>query len=489
MKRRHAVVLGVVFAEILFIIWFFEYLPMVDLPQHIFTAKVLTHFTDYDEFFTMKFPWNPYCSYFWFAMAFEPIMGIPNATRLYLSLALILTVVAFGAWLREVLPGRDAQMIPATLLLLGLFFYIGLVNYLFSVPFMFFSFALSYRLGKKKESVRSTEIWLALALLATYFSHVVTFAITLFVIGVQQLVIFRGRGLLRLIRASAPSIALLGVWMFLGLSSDVSGTGWSYDPFLKRLEYLLMPFNVFVDTLENVWVYHPRTVLSWIAFISVSIIGAIIGTRETIPSNIRAAALVAGLLVISTLFFPSWIASSSGALRLSYPAAFGLLALIPPGWDEKKALRWIVIAICVLNPLLLVPRIAAFQTEMAGLEKVIEAIPQHQVIQPVITEVHSEQFRTYPFLHSAAWYNYYKGGTNPYLFARVAHFPIKELRPFVPHPPGDWQAADFRYEQHQEGTDYFLVRTRDRNIINDLTSHVPLVAKSGDWMAFGPNPK
>src|SRR5687767_4740688 len=130
MNSRHTLVPAVILAEILFIIWFFQYLPMVDLPQHILTANVLTHYSDaataYDQFFTKKFPWNPYCSYFWFAMALDPIMGVPNATRLYLSLAMILTVVAYGAWLRETLPGRAAQLIPATLLLLGIFFYIGL---------------------------------------------------------------------------------------------------------------------------------------------------------------------------------------------------------------------------------------------------------------------------------------------------------------------------------------------------------------------------
>src|SRR5262245_47862003 len=106
LKRRNILVLALILAEILSVIWYFKYLPMVDLPQHLFTAQVLTHYNDpstaYDQFFTKKLPWNPYASYFWFLIALEPLMGVLNATRLYLSLALVLMVVAFGMWLREV---------------------------------------------------------------------------------------------------------------------------------------------------------------------------------------------------------------------------------------------------------------------------------------------------------------------------------------------------------------------------------------------------
>jgi dolichol-phosphate mannosyltransferase len=77
----------------------------------------------------------------------------------------------------------------------------------------------------------------------------------------------------------------------------------------------------------------------------------------------------------------------------------------------------------------------------------------------------------------------------PYLFDRVAHFPIKAKRVFVPHSPGEWDMGSFRYDEHQEGTDYFLVKTRRKDVIDDLGRHVPLLAQSGDWMAYGPNPK
>ena len=125
---------------------------------------------------------------------------------------------------------------------------------------------------------------------------------------------------------------------------------------------------------------------------------------------------------------------------------------------------------------------------MNDLEKVIHEIPKGKVIQPVITEPHSVAFRTFPFQHAAAWYSFYNGGTSPYLFATWAgHFPIRSINRFIPNTPGEWRMSEFRYELHQLGSDYFLVRTHNEGILTDLRQHVPLAAAAGEWKVFGPN--
>jgi hypothetical protein len=69
-KPRHIAAVCLILAEILALIWVFPYLPMVDLPEHMLAAQVLTHYHsagyNYPAFFTMKIPWNPYSSYFLF---------------------------------------------------------------------------------------------------------------------------------------------------------------------------------------------------------------------------------------------------------------------------------------------------------------------------------------------------------------------------------------------------------------------------------------
>jgi hypothetical protein len=57
----------------------------------------------------------------------------------------------------------------------------------------------------------------------------------------------------------------------------------------------------------------------------------------------------------------------------------------------------------------------------------------------------------------------------------------------MPSVPGEWNMEKFRYVKNQKGTDYFLVRTRDPEILEDLIRNVPLAAEVGDWKVFGPN--
>jgi hypothetical protein len=226
--------------------------------------------------------------------------------------------------------------------------------------------------GACRRPARKIEFLLLLSLLVTYFSHVVTFMITLFVIGIQQLVVFRGKGTFRLVRVAAIPTALMIFYMLFGLTGDVVGFGLMWDPFWQRIAYLLMPLNVFTDTLDHSWVYQTQSVVSWIAFIAI----AILGGSGKIRASLFSAALVAALLVLAMLSFPTMIALSSGSPRLAYPAAFALLALLPVGWDLRPVLRWIVAGICLMYPLLFGYRVAGFQKEMAGFEKVIEAIPR-----------------------------------------------------------------------------------------------------------------
>src|SRR5437867_496043 len=124
MRRHHVIAVGILLFEVVFLVWYFPYLPMTDFPEHLLGAKVLTHYNDpetnYGQFFTKKFPWNPYSSYFLFVLVTEPVFGVAAASRLFLTLALVLTILAYWYWTRTVAPGSDAQVIPATLLLFGL---------------------------------------------------------------------------------------------------------------------------------------------------------------------------------------------------------------------------------------------------------------------------------------------------------------------------------------------------------------------------------
>jgi len=488
---RHLCALSIVLFEVIFILWFFPYLPMIDLPQHMLTAKILTHYADpetaYSHFFTKEWPWNPYSSYFWFAILLEPVLGVHAATRLYLALGLVLTPLSFWCWLRTATPGRDAQVIPSTLLLFSLFFYIGLINFLFSVPFFFFALAFGWKLMEGRRSWRM-EAGLALSLLLAYFSHIVTFVVALLVIGGHWLMFFRNGSVALLLRDAAPAIGASLIYVLTRAREDVPGMTWLYDPFGSRAAALLMPLNIFNDPFGQTWTYFAEMVGLWIGFLVLTGWGLFgTGRDRRSRSGTPAGYATAGMLVAAVLFLPSKLGGLGIGLRVSYMALFALLAVIPPAWDDRRSLRVLMVVVCALGPVTVGYRLWHFQAEMAQLEAIVAAMPPRQIVLPVVTEGHSQYFRTYPFHHAATWYNYRKGGTNPYTLARLRHFPVREREQFIPNPMGEWRAGSFKYDLHQEGVNYFLVRTKRADIISDLQAHVPLAARVGDWMVFGPN--
>jgi hypothetical protein len=490
---RQWIVASLILVEILAAIWLFPYLPMTDLPEHMLAAQVLTHYSDaetrYSDFFDRHFPWNPYSSYFLFVMALKPLLGVSAATRLYLSLAMVLTVFSLWYWIRIQAPGREAQIIPATLLLFGYFFYLGLINFLFSAAFLFLAVALNWKLLHSSRSRWRLLITLSACLLLAYLSHIVTFALCGLTIVVQCMA-FRPRRLLWSGLPFVPSMVLFLAFSFTEGKGAVSDMTLSWDPLLTRVRTLLLPFNIFYDPLPGHWVYDA----SWLILLAASSVimaaGWLRRDRSSVglPAVPRVAWMTLALFVAGTVFLPSNVAGGLGiALRASYFAGFFLIALCPSDWDRSLILRTLMFVVCVVSPVFFAVKVGPFTSEMKDLERAVHSIPAAQVIQPVITELHSGTLQTYPFLHAAAWYSYYRGGTSPYLFARWAkHFPISARTPMLPRVTGEWTMQQFDFASNAAGTDYFLVRTNDAHILDDFRQHVPLHAQSGDWLVFGP---
>jgi hypothetical protein len=494
--QGYRVPLIILLAFLLAVLWLLPYLPMTDLPEHILAGRVFLDYQEeepqYEHYFTRSFPWQPYSStYFWFLWLLRPLIGIEAGTRLFLSLALGLTIPAFVSWVRVFDPSRAVLAIPATLLLYGSFFYVGMVNFLFSVPFLFWGWAFAGRIRSGDRS-RGLLLKLAGALLLVYFSHVVALGIALLGLAAQEAALRHRPGAwaarMRIAGALLPVAVLTALHFILTEErAPAAAFSWSYESPGMQASSLLLPFAVFYDRIGGRWVWFPETLLIWFLVLALAFAGWRRGKRR---AGLPPAGLFvcAGVLAAATLLSPYYVAGHLAvAYRISYPAAFALLALLPVAWYSRPGSRRLVVFLCAAAPLAVLWRSLPFQAEMRDLERVAAVIPAGQVIQPVVTELNSPRLPTYPHLHSANWCNYWKGGTNPYTFGRFSYFPVRDRLPFIPNPPPEWDMGRFQYGLHQQGSDYFLVKTRRLDIIEDLSQNVPLAAQAGAWRLFGPN--
>jgi len=464
-------------------IWLFRYLPLTDLPEYLLAAEALTAKaagdTRYTEFFTIEFPTQPFgSSYFWFTSGLSFLLGAETATRIYLSIALAGTILGFALWLRAVEPSREIQALPATILLYGFFFQVGFLPFLFAMPFVFLALRVALDIPRAESSRRAGRlaVWLAILLLVVYFSHILAFAVVLLAM-LGQVLLFTGRRRVWLLSLAAlPSLWLLTWFLATEPPTGMPAFDWSSIFLLFHFTSVLLPFNLVFDPSLGIWRYHTETLLAWAMVVGVFAAAWWSGGR--ISRRLGAICLV---LIVMWLLTPEF--------HVTYPLAFFLAAAAPLGWHRKPLSSAVVVLACLLAAGGQLGRMVGFQSEARDLHRVIESIPDAQRLQPVITDSESKWFASHAFFHAATWYNFRKGGTNPYTVAHLLHFPLKYRKQVFPKLPGEWHAADFDYAVHGRGTDYFLVRTSDRRIIDQLRSNVPLRAHSGSWLVFGPNPR
>ncbi len=486
---------GTLTAAAVSLIWIFRHLPLTDFPQYLLLARILASYSDpaygFETFFTVESPWKPYSgTFFALTLLLEPVIGILASGKLYLSLSLILTSAAFWLWLKKVFPGREPQAVPATLLLFSPFFYIGLMNYLFSVPFFLLALTAGWELSHGRGRARFWTLLLAVSLTAAYFSHIVTFAFALLLLGLQWALLSPRKALAWHSLGMLPSLAFFTAY-FVGRPDKplASALQWSNDPLASKGAYMLMPFGVFRDPLADAWRLHSDQVPLWTGFFLICAWAAWKGRgRKRGPALSRGSKWLAAILISSTLWFPSDLGQWAVSFRFSYLGAFALLAILPCDWSRDRRLRAAMILLCAAAPLTSAYRYWLLQPEMQDMERALQAIPRRQVVQSVVTQPHVPPYWTYPLLHVADWYCVFRGGANPYTFARFRYLPVKEKAPIAASAPGEFEGPRFRFSKHAQGTDYFLVRTLQQGILSDLESNLPLAAHFGVWRVYGPNP-
>jgi hypothetical protein len=477
-------------------LWAFEYLPITDLPEYLLTSRILLENgkpdNPYQGFYEVRPSHTPFAaSYFWTIRLLNPVLSVYPATRLYLSVALVATALGLLLWLRAAAPGQEAQSLPATALLYGFYYHIGFLPFLFAVGFFFLAMAAGYRLVADPVWRTRRLFLLAALLVVIYLSHVLTFALAGLMLAIQTLLVARRR-FSRIVLAAVPALVLFGLFVLANAQVSRSALQWRYNLPVFRFASLLFPFNAIYDLVTGHWKYEIEFLVIWGGIVACLVAGSLAqraGRRASTRAYPWRLAIMAAVMLAATLGLPTsvgpgvWI-----AFHVAYPAAFMLVAAAPADWFEKRVLRGVVLILCLMAPVSEFSRSWVYNRDMRDLARVLEAVPPRQALQPVITDLDRDAFPTSVNMHAAAWYNFQRGGANPYLFALFEYFPVRYAgEPFGP-VPGELEASRFRYSAHQKGTDYFLVRSQDTRIHAELAARMPLAARSGRWCLYGPNP-
>jgi hypothetical protein len=465
-------------------LWFGQYLPMVDMPQHAAQIAALRGLWNDDAVFTRLFQvewFTPYLLGYMLLYAVSWVMPVAKAAQLIVSLALISIPLLTGVLLRAA--GADQRWrwlaIPCAF---GFAFYWGFLSFLVAVPLGLGFIVLSIRFADAPTPRRALGI--AIASVALFFCHVIVLGFAaLMALGYVAGVYHRDwKALaLRALPFTAP-LPLIAVWLFVTYSTEarVSSDPVVFAPFpLHLLELLKQPagadaFSPFICVLVTA---------------SIALLPHLMGSRlSQLPQ--RWLPFLLGMAVF--IWAPHYVLSTAYFYqRLGvFLVPLWLLVWDPPAPADARRPDWLVIPLVLTWMFLNVGRFAAFARETESFDRVVGQMPPGQRVAGMVYDNVSPLFAAPVYLHFPSWYQAQHGGVVDFNFAdfysQMARY-NSDAGPRIDESIS-WNPAFFDWNAHGGASyDYFLVRSDvdvSKEIFKDKLGSVELVTRSDWWWVY-----
>lgn len=392
-------------------IWLFRHLPLVDYPDHLARAYVLTHLDDpaYGGFYRSAWGPYPYLAGDLLLVALQKVVPIDVAGRLLLSLCALSVPAASWLFLRRANPGSTMLAMWSLPLSYNLFFLSGFMNMQLSMALCLVVLTAWLRWKERP----SRKGWLLLFLLVNllYFTHLMGFAVAALVIVYIRL---RERA------NPLPDMLLffpaLLMYAYLVLGADLRLRS---APF-RLDERLVSPLLA----LESHYLW-----LDWatVGILLGCVIGAIWQNKE-FGWNRRWTEVAFALYVVS------WFLPAGGATSVNIRVMPSLCLIAPAAVRVGARLR----VLAAIGLLVFVVRVGAVmhyfsseQPELAAMEEAIAATERGARVLPLIGW-RGDSLERWTYVHFWATGVIRKGWRSPYLFHDPGVHPLRSQSLYMP---------------------------------------------------------
>lgn len=479
--RAYAVVFLLCSALCLLPIWIFDYLPMVDLPQHAQQLTIWLHWDDpaygYPQHFEVNWR-TPYLLPNTLVYLLAQVLPAMAAFKVLISLGLLGIPLVTRLLLRA--SGGNAWWVFLVFPVgFSFSFYWGFFNFVAATPLALLFLLLAIRYSGEPTRARALVLFLFAHVM--FLGHALLFGLCGLMAGVLILLRAPGfRAALARLLPLAASLPIVLLWLTLTYEREAETRAppvWAPSPW--RLPELLTQI-----------LGMPIGLVALLGAAILVILPFLLGARAS-----RRAYRWAPLAVVVTLF----LVAPHRALGTSflYPrfAVFALPTFLYALDQAPRPLRRLRYA---LGPLLagawllsLTLRFWGFNLEMAGFDRVIAPMEHHRRVLYFYTVQNLSKFIPYPvFAYSGLWYQVDHGGMVDFSFAEF--FPMRfryrsGTRPPLP-PLFRWRPWLFRWAEHGGNQfDYFLVSAESDlgpRIFHGATEPITLERQEGIWWLY-----
>lgn len=486
--------------------WVVEFLPFLDIPQHLNTIAVMHHAGDpdfaFDAYFTIEAGSTQYLLYYLTCDLLSNLMGVEAANKVFISLYAVLLPWSLLAFLRA----YDRPLPPAILafpLVFNTFLFYGFINYVFALPFFFFGLALHARL------LQAPTRWLQGGLVAVglliFYSHLQIFLVYVGALGLVTLMRWPGikHFALRLLHV-LPALLLFAWW---GLASDglAGGDAWE-SAVSKRYETLT---GAEWEPLHHTLTRLPDRLLSVYKDDVDERITLGVGFFVLLFLLLRRGAtgdwrtwLKGSFPEVLTLFVVIFYVSVPTSYKWVWPVNWRfapLAALLFLTWARGDWHPWIKHGFTAALTLFAAWAIwghkkhfQAFDAEAQNVAPILEKIEPQARVYALMFDSGSQVIVGPAYLHFNQYHPIRKGGMAAYSFAEAPQSPIRFRSESEGGPPptplrSEWKPHDFRFANRGRYYDYFLVRGQRGGWFRRAgfnRREVKLVAESGPWKLY-----
>lgn len=464
-------------------LWFGQYLPLVDIPQHAAQIAALEQLFAGNETFTQAFHINwftPYLLGYFLLYLAAMVMPIAVATQVLVSLAVISVPLLTGSLLRAA--GADERWrwlaIPSGF---SFAFYWGFLSFIVAVPFALLFLIQTIRFARTPSLAGG--IGIAGFSVFLFFCHVIVLGFTCLVaIGYIVGCSYRDfRGLVLRVLPYATPLPLILLWFLITYSSEpvVQNAPIIYGSVLQRfVELLVQPsgrdaFSPFVTLI----------VTGSIILLPV-LAGSVFSRRleRWLPFALGLLAfLTVPVFVLNAGFFYQ---------RLGvFLVPLWLMAWDPPSGRARR-LDWIAMLIVLLWVFLNTARFAAFARETESFKAIMAAIEPGRKVASMVYDKSSPLFAAPVYMHFPAWYQATHLGIVDFNFADFYSQMARYKETAGPRMTESlaWYPTVFQWEVNGgRNYDYFIVKSGfdiSNEIFKEKRGAVQLVTRSGWWWLY-----
>lgn len=483
-----------------------EILPFQDLPQHISTVSVIHNIDnpeyDFKKYYHLDYSSTQYLLYYLMCDLLSYALPVETAAKIVIAFYTAAYMLAFLLFLRTF--GRNVWAVFfAVPFVYDRFLFMGFINYNLAIPLLLAGLAIAAQNAREF----SVGKWLALCLTAIliFFSHAIIYLVFGFAACLYLMVNPRKFKQIALsLSAVIPSVAPFIIWMMRSLILspqevwEKGNLGRNLSPAKAEWESISVKFSEFSN---RVFPNYPDNSDKWLLLFFVALFILILALSARYKKRESGAGeeftLYPELLSLS-LFLIYFLAPTSYKWvwpinwRFAPLTCVLFIAWIEPLWPRGMNLFFLpVIAAGFFSIYNNATHFTNFDRETVDFKEILQKMERGKRVMGLVFNKGSAYSSDPVYIHFPQYYQAEKGGVVNFSFANFAQSPVKfnasGAPPILPLR-WEWTPEKFRFKEHGQYYDYFLIRDNGEKKASDIFREsedmVNLVARRGNWALF-----